>query len=134
MTEKTDANSLGAALHDRDDGLQADRRVSRPIRAAFYVPHIQHGRGRQTSGVRWQVRQGEVRPQERAPDYAVVAGWSGFLLSIGAGAFALGMVIHNDTLPAQQHAPRAERIYYCAAGVEMPAFEPCKEMKGQRDI
>lgn len=53
------------------------------------------------------------------------------MLFIGAGAFALGIAIHNEA-HAQQHAPRLEQIYYCAAGVEMPAFEPCKEMKGQR--
>ena len=133
MVEK-DANSLGAALHDRNDGLQADRRVSRPVRAAFYVPYVPHVRGRQTPVARWQVRQGRVRPQECAPDYPVVAAWSGFLLSVGAGAFALGMAIHHETLAAQQHAPRPERIYYCATGVEMPAFEPCKEIKGRRDI
>jgi hypothetical protein len=25
-------------------------------------------------------------------------------------------------------------IYYCATAVETPAFEPCKEIKGRRDI
>ena len=35
---------------------------------------------------------------------------------------------------AQQHTPRTETIYCCATGVEMPAFEPCKEMKSQTDI
>jgi hypothetical protein len=59
--------------------------------------------------------------------------WSGFLLFIGAGAFALGMAIHNKTLAAQR-PPRPKPIYYCATGVEMPAFEPCKEIKGRRDI
>jgi hypothetical protein len=49
------------------------------------------------------------------------------------GAFALGMAMHNEAL-AKQQAPCPEPIYYCARGVEMPAFEPCKEMKGQRDI
>jgi hypothetical protein len=38
------------------------------------------------------------------------------------------MAIHNEAL-AKQQTPRAEPIYYCATGVEMPAFEPCKEMK-----
>jgi hypothetical protein len=52
---------------------------------------------------------------------------------IGAAAFALGMAIHSETL-AQQRPPRPEPIYYCATGVEFPAFEPCKEMKGTRDI
>ena len=87
----------------------------------------------QTSDARGQVRQGEVRPQERAQDYRAVAAWSGFLLFIGAGAFALGMVIHNEAI-AQQHTPRPTPIYYCATGAEMPAFEPCKTVKGQRDI
>jgi hypothetical protein len=52
---------------------------------------------------------------------------------IGVGAFALGMTIHNEA-PAKQHAPRPEPIYYCATGVEMPLYEPCKEMKDQKDI
>jgi hypothetical protein len=30
--------------------------------------------------------------------------------------------------------PHPEPIYYCATGDEMPLFEPCKEMKGQRDV
>ena len=59
--------------------------------------------------------------------------WAGFLLFIGVGAFALGMAIHNEAL-AKQHAPRSAPIYYCATGVEMPLYEPCKEMKGHRDI
>ena len=67
------------------------------------------------------------------PRYRVVAAWSGSLLFIGAGAFALGMAIHDEAI-AQQHAPRPEPIYYCATRVEMPPFEPCKEMNGQRDI
>jgi hypothetical protein len=44
-----------------------------------------------------------------------------------------GMAIHNESF-AQQRPPRPEPIYYCATGAEMPAFEPCKEMKGHRDI
>jgi hypothetical protein len=92
MTEKTDSNSFGAAMLDRDNGLQ-----------------------------------------ERAPDYRVVAAWSGFLLSIGAGAFALGMAIHNEA-HAKPPAPRPEPIYYCTTGAEFPAFEPCKEQQGERDI
>jgi len=31
-------------------------------------------------------------------------------------------------------APRPERIYYCATGVEMPLYEPCNDRKDQRDI
>jgi len=43
------------------------------------------------------------------------------------------MAIHNEAT-AKPPAPRPEPIYYCATGVEMLAFEPCKEMKGRRDI
>jgi hypothetical protein len=131
--EKKHAHSVGSFMLDRDDGLQTDRRISRSNGVAFYVPELRHGRGGQASGASGQLRQGGVRPQERAPDYRVVAAWSGFLLFIGAGAFALGMAIHNEAL-AKQQAPRPEPIYYCATGAEFPAFEPCKEMKGQRDI
>jgi hypothetical protein len=92
-----------------------------------------HGRGRQTPGAGRHVRQGGVRPQERAPDYRVVAAWSGFLLFIGAGAFAVGRAIHNETLAAQ-HASRPESIYYCATGEDLPLYEPCKDRKDQRDI
>jgi hypothetical protein len=55
------------------------------------------------------------------------------MLFIGPGAFAIGMGIHNQLLAAQQ-AQRPEPIYYCATGVEFPAFEPCKDKKDQRDI
>jgi hypothetical protein len=133
MVEKTNVDSVGFALLDRNDGLQTHRGVSRSIGAASYVPDLRHGRGRQTSGAGRQVRQGGVRPQKRAPDYPVVAAWAGFLLSIGAGAFALGMAIHNEAL-AKQQTPRPEPIYYCATGVEMPLYQPCKEMKAERDI
>jgi hypothetical protein len=74
-----------------------------------------------------------MRPQERAPDYRVVAAWSAFLIFIGAGAFVIGMAIHNEAT-AKPPAPRPEPIYYCATGEEMQPFEPCKEMKGQRDV
>jgi hypothetical protein len=72
----------------------------------------------QTSGAGRQIRQGAVRAQERAPDYRVVAAWSGFLAFIGAGAFALGMAIHNEATakpPALHSAGPAhnlERIFY----------------------
>jgi hypothetical protein len=79
-----------------------------------------------------QVRQGAMRAQERAPDYRVVAAWSAFLIRI-AGAFVLGMAIHNEAT-AKPPAPRPEQIYYCATGGEMPAFEPCRDRKDQRDI
>jgi hypothetical protein len=76
-----------------------------------------------------------VRPQERAPNYLVVAAWVGFLVSIGAGAFALGMAIHDEAL-ANHRVPqtRESSMFYCATGVEFPAFEPCKEMKAERNI
>ena len=74
-----------------------------------------------------------MRPQERSPDYRAVATWSAFLIFIGAGAFVVGMAIHNEAT-AKPPAPRPEPTYYCATGVEMPLYEPCKEMKGQRDI
>jgi hypothetical protein len=70
-----------------------------------------------------------VRPQERAPNYRVVAAWSAFLLLIGAGAFVVGMAIHNEA-----HAKPPAPIYYCATGAELPAFEPCRDRKDQRDI
>jgi hypothetical protein len=74
-----------------------------------------------------------VRAQERAPDYPVVAAWGAFLLFIGAGAFVVGVAIHNEALA--QHKPRQpEPIYYCATGAELPAFEPCRDRKDQRDI
>jgi hypothetical protein len=74
-----------------------------------------------------------MRAQERAPTYPVVAAWAGFLLFIGAGAFVVGMAIHNETT-AKSPAPRPEPIYYCATGEEIPLYEPCKERKDQRDI
>jgi hypothetical protein len=43
------------------------------------------------------------------------------------------MAIHNETLAAQRR-PQPEPIYYCTTGEEMPLYEPCKEMKGRRDI
>jgi hypothetical protein len=55
------------------------------------------------------------------------------LIFLGAVAFGVGMEIHNETLAAQR-PPHSESIYYCATGEEFPAFEPCEEMKGTRDI
>jgi hypothetical protein len=43
------------------------------------------------------------------------------------------MIIHNEAI-AKQHAPRPEPVYYCSTGVEMPLFEPCKEMRDRKDI
>jgi hypothetical protein len=62
-----------------------------------------------------------------------VLAWSAFLLFIGAGAFVLGMAIHNEAT-AKPHAPAPKPIYYCATGAELPAFEPCKDRKDRRDI
>jgi len=98
MTENTDASSLGVALLDRNDGLQEYRGVSRPVQCALPTTW----KSRQAPGAGRQVRQGGVRPQERAPDYQLVAAWSTFLIFIGAGAFVLGMAIHNETLAAQK--------------------------------
>ena len=79
------------------------------------------------------IRQGGVRPQEDAPNYRVVAAWSAFLIFIGAGAFVIGLAIHNEAT-AKPPAPRPESIYYCATGEEIPLYEPCKDRKDQRDI
>jgi hypothetical protein len=62
------------------------------------------GGRRQTYRALGQVRQDAVRPQKRAPDYRVVTAWPGFLIFIGAGAFALGMAIYNESFA--QRAPR----------------------------
>jgi hypothetical protein len=133
MTENKHADGIGPTLFDRDIRLQEYRGIPRSIGAAFYVPQIRTGRGGETSGAGRQIRQGAMRAQEPAPDYRVVAAWSAFLLFIGAGAFVVGMAIHNETLAAQR-PPRPEPIHYCATGAEFPAFEPCKDMKAQRDI
>ena len=74
-----------------------------------------------------------MRPQERAPDYRVVAAWSAFLILMGAGAFVVSMAIHNEAT-AKQPAPRPEPIYYCATGEEIPLYQPCKDRKDQLDI
>jgi len=76
-----------------------------------------------------------MRPQEGAPNYRVVAAWAGFMLFIWAGAFAIGMAIHNEA-HANHLVPQAREssIYYCATGEEMPLYEPCRDRKEQRDI
>jgi hypothetical protein len=74
-----------------------------------FVHEIRTGRGSTASGARRQVRHGAVSAQERAPDYRVVAAWSAFLILIGAGAFVLGMAIHNEA-HASRPAPRPEPI------------------------
>jgi hypothetical protein len=113
MLERRDVDRLCIALLDWDDRLQKYSGNSRSNGVAFYVPPIPDGGNRQASGAGRQVAQGAVR----AANYRVVAAWSSFLLLIGAGAFALGMAIHNQAI-AQQPAPPAESIYYCATGVQ----------------
>jgi hypothetical protein len=115
---------------------RAERRIAEYRRSngvAVYVPSIRDGGSGEASGAGRQVRQGGLRPQERSPDYQLVAARSAFLIFIGAGAFVLGMAIHNEAT-AKPPAPHPEPIYYCATGEEIPLYEPCKEMKGQRDI
>ena len=114
---------------DWNDGMQTARATPRSDRDAFHV----HESRSQEPAARRRVRHDSLRPQKPPPDYPVALAWSCFLLFLGAGAFALGMAIHNEAL-AKQQIPRPDPIYYCATGVEMPAFEPCKEMKSQRDI
>jgi hypothetical protein len=41
--------------------------------------------------------------------------------------------IHSQLLAAQK-VQRPEPIYYCAAGEQIPLYEPCKDRKDQRDI
>ena len=53
------------------------------------------------------------------------------MLFIGAGAFAIAF--HNEAI-AQHKPPTPEPIYYCATGGELPAFEPCKDRKDERNI
>jgi hypothetical protein len=72
MVEK-DAESTGFALLDRNDGLQKYRGGSRSNGVAFDVPPIRDAGSGQASGAGRQVRQGAVRPPERAPNYRVVA-------------------------------------------------------------
>jgi hypothetical protein len=132
MVDK-DADGIGAGLLDWDGRLQKYRKGPRSNGVAFYVPPIWDGGSGQAPGARAQVRQGAVRPQKREPNYPVVAAWSAFLLFIGAGAFVLGIAIHNEAI-AQPLKPRPEPIYYCATGVEMPLYEPCRDRKDQRRI
>jgi hypothetical protein len=87
-----------------------------------------HTAWKKAPGARRQVRQGGVCPQERAPDDRVVAAWSAFLIFMGAGAFAVGMAIHNET-HANHLVPqsRERSIYYCATGEEMLLYEPARK-------
>ena len=43
-----------------------------------------------------------------------------------------GQTFHRYVCP--QRSPDPESTYNCATGVPMPVFEPCQEMKDQRDI
>jgi hypothetical protein len=129
----TYADGSSFIVFDGHDGLQADRGVSGPVAATFHLPDVWHAGSDQASGPRRQVRRGGVRLQERAADYRVALAWLGLMLFIGAGAFAIGMTIHSEAI-AQQQALRPGPIYYCATGVEMPMYEPCKEMKDQKEI
>jgi hypothetical protein len=130
--ENTHADSVGFAVLDRDDGLQTNRGVSGSNRVAFHVPDIRHGGGGQAYSACGQVRQGGVRPQERAPNYPIALVWGGILLCVAVGALFTGMAIHDARAAQQVQHPTA--IYYCSTGVEMPMFEPCKEMKDQRNV
>jgi len=51
------------------------------------------------------------------PRIRVVAAWSAFMIFMGAGAFAIGMAIHNEAT-AKPLSPSPEPIYYCATGEE----------------
>jgi hypothetical protein len=64
--------------------------------------------------------------------YTVSMAWGVMMLVIGAGAWVIGLTIHPGA-HALQHIHRPQPIYYCSTD-EMPLFEPCKEMKDQRDI
>jgi hypothetical protein len=132
---ETNANSVGLALLDRNDGLQTYLGLFRSNGVAFHALDIRHGSSGQAYRARGQVRQVRVRPQEGAPNYRVVAAWAGFMLFIGAGAFAIGMATHNEA-HANHLVPQAREssIYYCATGEEMPLYEPCLDRKDQRDI
>ena len=130
--EKKNAHSIDSFMLDRNDGLQTGRGVARSMGVAFNAPPMRYIRGSQAPGGRRQVRQRRVSVQQRPPDYRVIAAWSGFLVLIGAAAFALGMAIHYEAHAKQ--ALRPTPIYYCSTGAEMPIYEPCKEMKGQREV
>jgi hypothetical protein len=104
--------SVGSFMLDRRNRWQTARGASRPIGVTFHVPPIRHRRGRQTPGAGRQVRQGGMRPEKRAPNYRLVAAWAALLIVVGAGAWCIGMAIHNNEALAQHHAPRPEATYY----------------------
>jgi hypothetical protein len=111
MVQNTDPNRLSVALQARNDRLQTYRRGPGSNGVAFYVPELRHGGGRQAFGAGRQIRQGAMRAQERAPNYRVVAAWGAFLLFIGAGAFVVGMAIHNEaTAKSPAPPPEPEKI------------------------
>jgi hypothetical protein len=93
MAEKTDADSLDTALLDRNDGLQEYRGSSRSNGVALYVHETRDGGSGQASGSGGQVREGGVRPQERARDYRVVVAWGFVMVFIGAGFWVFGMAL-----------------------------------------
>jgi hypothetical protein len=127
-----DARSVDSFVLDRSGGVQTACGASRPIGVAVDVSDLRHGRGDQEPGARWKARQDGVHPQKHATNYPVTLGWAGLLLCIGVGAWEVCLAIHDAR--AAQQAPHAAAIYYCSTGVEMPIFEPCKEMKDQKNI
>jgi len=58
---------------------------------------------------------------ERTPDCRVVAAWSAFLIFIGAGAFVIGMAIHNAHANHPVPQARESSIYYCARCMSLAA-------------
>jgi hypothetical protein len=81
--ENKHADGIGRSLLDRNGGLQKYRGGSRLNGVAYYVPDLRHGASGEARGAEWQVRQGGVRPQERAPNYLIAI----VLLCIGVGAW-----------------------------------------------
>jgi hypothetical protein len=75
MTENKHADGFGAALLHWDDRLQEYRGSSGSNGAALYVLEIRPRGSGQARGASEQVREDSVRPQERAPNYRVVAAW-----------------------------------------------------------
>jgi hypothetical protein len=122
------------AMQDRNDGLQTASEGSRSVGTAVHVPYMRHRRSGRTRCARTQVGEDGARPQERLPNYRVALVRGSLLLSIGAGTWCFGMAIHSAHAHHRVPQARESSIYYCATGLEFPAFEPCKNMKGQRDI
>src|ERR1700751_2953829 len=87
--------SVGSFMLDRRNRWQTARGASRPIGVTFYVPPIRHGRGRRPPRAGRPVRQGGMRPENRAPNYRLVAAGAALLICVGAGAWCIGMAIQN---------------------------------------